>query len=103
MKWKFGKSYERFCFQVRESPAPLNIPTPTPAPDQGGPVACLSGPATCLFSSVLLICFGSCLPSNLTDSHNIFYDARLIHGADKLHYSVNSWHYRLPVIYGVPS
>ena len=23
---------------------PLKIPTPTPAPDQGGPVACLGGP-----------------------------------------------------------
>ena len=32
MKWKFGKSYTLFYFQVRESPAPLNIPTPTPAP-----------------------------------------------------------------------
>ena len=30
MKWKFGKSYELFYFQVRESPAPLDIPTPTP-------------------------------------------------------------------------
>ena len=27
-----------FDFQVRESPAPLNIPTPTPVPDRGGPV-----------------------------------------------------------------
>ena len=26
-------------FQVREAPAPLNIATPTPAPDRGGPVA----------------------------------------------------------------
>ena len=26
--------------QVRESPAALNIPTPTPAPDRGGPAAC---------------------------------------------------------------
>ena len=33
-----------FYFQARESPAPLNIPLPTPAPDWGGPVACLSGP-----------------------------------------------------------
>ena len=33
MKWKCGKSYKLFYFQVRESPAPLNIPTPTPAPD----------------------------------------------------------------------
>ena len=31
-------------FQVRESPAPLNVPTHTPAPDRGGPVACLGGP-----------------------------------------------------------
>ena len=44
MKWKFGKSYKLCYFQVRESPAPLNIPTPTPAPDQAGPVACLRGP-----------------------------------------------------------
>ena len=33
-----------FYFQVRESPAPLNIPTPNPAPDRGGLVACLGGP-----------------------------------------------------------
>ena len=32
-----------FYFQVRESPTTLNIPTPTPAPDRGGPVACLGG------------------------------------------------------------
>ena len=44
MKWKLGKSYNLFYFQVRESPAPLNIPTLTPAPDRGGPVACLGGP-----------------------------------------------------------
>ena len=25
-------------------PLPLNIPTPTPVPDRGGPVACLGGP-----------------------------------------------------------
>ena len=38
----------KFCIsQVMESPAPpLNIPAPTPAPDQGGPVACLGGPVT---------------------------------------------------------
>ena len=30
-----------FYFQGRECPAPLNIPTPTLAPDRGGPVACL--------------------------------------------------------------
>ena len=30
--------------QIRESPASLNIPTPTPAADRGGPVACLGGP-----------------------------------------------------------
>ena len=29
---------------MRESPAPVNIPTPTPAPDRGGPVACQGGP-----------------------------------------------------------
>ena len=33
-----------FHFQVRESPAPINIPAPTPATDRAGPVACLSGP-----------------------------------------------------------
>ena len=31
-------------FILRESPAPLNIPTPIHAPDRGGPVACLGGP-----------------------------------------------------------
>ena len=30
-------------FQVRESPAPLNTPIPTPAPDRGGSVARVSG------------------------------------------------------------
>ena len=44
MKLKFDKSYKLFYFQVRESPAPLNVPRPTPAPDRGGPVACPSGP-----------------------------------------------------------
>ena len=33
MQCKLGKSYKLFYFQVRESPVPLNIPTPTPAPD----------------------------------------------------------------------
>ena len=33
-----------FYFQVRESPAPLIIPTPTPAHDRSGPAACLSCP-----------------------------------------------------------
>ena len=33
-KWEFGKSYKLFNFQVRKSPAPLNIPTPTPAPER---------------------------------------------------------------------
>ena len=27
--------------QTRDSPGPLNMPTPTPAPDRAGPVACL--------------------------------------------------------------
>ena len=31
-------------FKYRNPPAPLNIPIPTPAPDRGGHVACLSGP-----------------------------------------------------------
>ena len=44
MKWKFGKSYKLFYFQVTESPAPLNVPTPTLAPDRGGPIACVGGP-----------------------------------------------------------
>ena len=35
MTWKFGKSYKLFCFQVREAPVSLNIPTPTPASDHG--------------------------------------------------------------------
>ena len=34
-----------FCyFQARQSQTPLNIRTPTPAPDRGGPVACIGGP-----------------------------------------------------------
>ena len=37
MEWTFGKSYKLFSFQIRESPALLNIPTA--APDQGGPIA----------------------------------------------------------------
>ena len=37
-----------FYFQVRESPAPLSIPTLAPAPDQGGPVACLGCPVPVL-------------------------------------------------------
>ena len=36
------KPRNRFHFQVWESPAPLNIPTPTPAPNRGGPVACMA-------------------------------------------------------------
>ena len=39
MKRKCGKSNQLFYFQVRESPAPLTIPIPTPASDWGGPVA----------------------------------------------------------------
>ena len=39
MKRKFGKSSQLFYFQVRESPAPLNIRTPTDTLDRGGPVA----------------------------------------------------------------
>ena len=31
-------------FQGRESQHPINIPTPTPAPDRGGPVASIGGP-----------------------------------------------------------
>ena len=44
LKRKFEHVFlQLFYFQVRESPAPLNIPTSTPAPDRGGPVACLGG------------------------------------------------------------
>ena len=32
---------------------PLKIPTPTPAPDRGGVVACLSGPVACLSGPTL--------------------------------------------------
>ena len=40
MRWKSAN----FCISSKGTPAPLNIPTPTLAPDQGGPVAChLSG------------------------------------------------------------
>ena len=46
-----------FHFQVKDSPAPLNIPIPTPAPDWGGPVAWVSGIDTkgsisCLFENI---------------------------------------------------
>ena len=34
-----------YFLRVREPQAPVNISIPTPAPDQGGPIACLSGPA----------------------------------------------------------
>ena len=27
---------------------PSKVPSPTPAPDRGGPVACLGGPVACL-------------------------------------------------------
>ena len=54
MKLKFGKSYKLFYFQVRESPAPHNIPTPSPAPDPGGPVACLGGPVAWALSDPVL-------------------------------------------------
>ena len=45
--------------QVKESPAHLNIPTPTPAPDHGGPVACPGGPVACLGGPVA--CLGGSL------------------------------------------
>ena len=60
MKWKFGKSGKLFYFQIRESPAPLNIPTPSPAPDRGGPVACLSGQCLSRLLSVLS-CLGAAI------------------------------------------
>ena len=40
---EFCKLYKLFNFQVRESTAALNITTPTPASDRGGPIACLFG------------------------------------------------------------
>ena len=46
--WKLSNVFETY-FQTRESPAPLNIPTPTPAPDRGGPIPCLSGPVISLY------------------------------------------------------
>ena len=44
MKRKFGESCKLFYFQVRESPAPLNMPIPTCASDRGGAVACIGSP-----------------------------------------------------------
>ena len=41
----FGKSFFFYLWDFQESTKPLKIPTPTPAPDRGGPVACLGGPA----------------------------------------------------------
>ena len=38
MKWNSGNFYSS-----KASRATLNMPTPTPAPDRGGPVACLGG------------------------------------------------------------
>ena len=35
-------------WDFQETTNPLKIPTPTSAPDRGGPVACLGGPVTCL-------------------------------------------------------
>ena len=35
-------------FVFQETTHTLKIPTPTPAPDRGGPVACLGGPVACL-------------------------------------------------------
>ena len=35
---------KRIYLRIRESSTSLNVPTPTPAPDRGGPIACLSGP-----------------------------------------------------------
>ena len=34
------------AFSVNLLNPPLNIPTPTSAPNRGGPVACIGGPAT---------------------------------------------------------
>ena len=44
IKMKMQKNtMENVNFQIRESSASLNIPTSTPAPDRGGPVACPGG------------------------------------------------------------
>ena len=40
--WLSGYLAKWLCGQVL--PLPLNIPTHTPAPDRGGPVACLGAP-----------------------------------------------------------
>ena len=48
MEWKVTiKLLILFYFQVRDFPAPLNIPTLAPARDQSGPIACRSGPVAC--------------------------------------------------------
>ena len=54
MKWKFGTSYQLFHFQMRDSPAPLNIPIPTPASDRGDPVACIGSPIASNQSGIII-------------------------------------------------
>ena len=45
-----------FYIQVRESKAPLNIPTPIAAPDRGGPIACRGGPIAINYKHESLNC-----------------------------------------------
>ena len=42
--WYFWQLNFLNLWDFRETTTPLKIPTPTPAPNRGGPVACLSGP-----------------------------------------------------------
>ena len=64
--WYFGDFC--FIFEIFNIMVPLKIPTPTPAPDLGCPVACLSGLVACL-SVFMHTCFFLCchylLPSLL--------------------------------------
>ncbi len=56
-----------------ESPAPLKLPTPTPAPDRGGPVACLGGPVPCLGNLFLGVTFFFGLLMRTTSSGELDY------------------------------
>ena len=59
---------------------PLNIPTPTPAPDRGGPVACLGGPVACLWWSKL----SQRDPNHLLFGMALFNEAGLEMGRQKI-------------------
>ena len=65
------------AFSVSFLNPPLNIPTPTPAPYLGGPVACLAGPVACLdgfhFPDIEVRRFGTCnfVPSSLNSLFEI--------------------------------